>query len=346
LVHPGLEPKIQFCRYKNFIGQGEKNLAKFDKSEAGRNFFLARQLSEEKKYAPDPFLDSLCKATYPFYLIHLLYSGEDRIWTNRLEMARKFADSISFIQRTTGVGSSRVLSDALAGYRRKVEERICWNTNEAVEVYLLRAQRERELRDFIMAGTLTDSAFSLAKQFNDCEISLKGITDTANKYREALEFQRMLKQIELRINTDRFKDAITGFMELENYNRSHDIGRFGFSILPMFDYIKNQSIQDLTLQALLYYKGKNDLEQAFRYLKLLRLQDYPRKSAKESLEWMGRELARQDFTDRPDQNPVAFVRNYTGRDQWMKRFRFAYYSQAQHLRNKPGIRYLFRKFFP
>ena len=191
LIHRGLELKMQFCRYKILIEDGEKNLAKFDKPEAGRNFFLARQMSEEEKYASDPLLDSLCKVTYPFYLIHLLYAGEGRIWTNRMESARRFADSIAFIQRTTGVESSRELSDALAGYRRKVEERICWNANEAVEVFLLRAQRERGLKDFTMAAVLTDSAVSLIRENPDCLIPSAGVKDTVSKYAQAVDFQKM-----------------------------------------------------------------------------------------------------------------------------------------------------------
>ena len=346
LIHPGLGKKMQLCRYKILIGEGERNLAKSDKPEAGRNFFLARQLSEEEKYSPDPLLDSLCKVTYPFYLIHLLYSGEYRIWTNHLEMARRFADSIAFIQRTTGVESSRELSDALAGYRRKIEERTCWNANEAVEVFLLRAQHEREIKDFIMAAFLTDSAALLIRQNPDCLIPFTGMKDTTDKYQEALEFQRRLNQVEVCVTIGRFKDAVTDYLELEGYNRAHDIGRFGFPILPMFDYIRNQSIQELTLQAFLYFEGKPDPEQAYRYLKLLRLQDYPRKDARPFLEGLGKEYARKDFRDQPDKEPVDLVRSYTGRDPWMKRFRFAYYSEAQHLRHKPGLRYLFRKFFP
>jgi tetratricopeptide (TPR) repeat protein len=346
LIQRGLETKMQFCRYKIFIGEGEKKLAKFDKPEAGWNFFLARQLSAEEKYSPDPLLDSLCKVTYPFYLIHLLYSGEYRIWTNRLEMARRFADSIAFIQRTTGVESSRELSDALARYWRKIEERTCWNENEAVEVFLLRAQREREIKDFIVAASLTDSAVSLVRQIPDCLIPLTGIKDTADKYQEALEFQRRLKQVEISVTTGRFKDAVTGYLDLEDYNRAHDIGRFGFPILPMFDYIRNRFVQELTLQAFLYFQEKNDLQAALRYLKLLRLQDYPRKNARPFLEGLGKEYAVKDFGDQPDKEPVDLVRSYTGMDQWMKRFRFAYYSEAQILRHKPGLRYLFRKFFP
>ena len=346
LIHSGLEPKIQFCRYKNFIGQGEKNLTKFDKPEAGRNFFLARQLAEEEKYSPDPLLDSLCKVTYPFYLIHLLYSGEDRIWTNRLEMAHMFADSIAFIQRTTGVESSRELSDALAGYRRKIEERICWNANEAVEVFLLRAQRERELKDFTMAAALTDSAVSLIRQNPDCLIPSEGVKDTVSKYMQAVEFQKMQQNIILLVTTGQYEKAITGYLEMEHFFTSENIGRFGLDCIPMYDYVRERSRQELTIQAFLHFQGKNVLQEAYRYLKLLRLEDYPRKNARPFLEWLGKEVAGKDFHDQPDKDPVALVRSYTGRDQWMKRFRVAYYSQAQNLRHKPAIRYLFRKFFP
>jgi hypothetical protein len=133
---------------------------------------------------------------------------------------------------------------------------------------------------------------------------------------------------------------------MEHFFTSENIGRFGLDCIPMYDYVRERSRQELTIQAFLYFQGKNVLQEAYRYLKLLRLEDYPRKNARPFLEWLGKEIAGKDFHDQPDKDPVALVRSYTGRDQWMKRFRVAYYSQAQNLRHKPAIRYLFRKFFP
>ena len=346
LIHRGLELKMQFCRYKILIEDGEKNLAKFDKPEAGRNFFLARQMSEEEKYASDPLLDSLCKVTYPFYLIHLLYAGEGRIWTNRMESARRFADSIAFIQRTTGVESSRELSDVLAGYRRKVEERICWNANEAVEVFLLRAQRERGLKDFTMAAVLTDSAVSLIRENPDCLIPSAGVKDTVSKYAQAVDFQKMQQNIDLLVIKGQYEKAISGYLEMEHFFTSENIGRFGLDCNPMYDYVSERSRQELTIEAFLYFQGKNDLQEAFRCLKLLRLEDYPRKYARQFLEWLGKEYAGKDFRDQPDKDPVVLVRSYTGRDSWMKRFRVVYYQEAALLRHQPSVKYLFRKYFP
>jgi hypothetical protein len=345
LIHADIEQKIRFCRYWMLMDQGLKKLVEADRPEAGRIFFLARQIEADGHFPADPVFDSLCRVTYPFYLVHLLYTGEEKIWTNQLGMARQFADSIAFIQRTTGLQNSRELSDMLARYRRKVEERSCWNANEAVEVLLVRAQTERELKDFILDAALTDSAVSLAEQFRDCVIPMTGVKDTVDKYAEAYEYQRMLKQIEIFVITGKFKESVNGYIELETYNRAHDIGRFGLSIQTMYDYIYNHSVHELTLQAFLYFQEKQYLTEAFRYLKLLRIQDYPRKSAKLPLEWLGKMLAVQDFQDRPDHDPVDLVRNYTGSDKWMKCFRASYFRQAAALRNQLSIKYIFRWFF-
>ncbi|MCX6243221.1 MAG: hypothetical protein NTU98_00820 [Bacteroidetes bacterium] len=346
LINSGIEEKKMYCNYKLLIEKGMKNLAAKDKPEAGRNFFLARQISTEGQFPPDSVFDSLCRAFYPYYLIHLLYAGEERIWTNRLESARQFADSVAFIQRTTGVESSRELSDVLARYRRKVEERICWNANESVEVFLLRAETERQLKDFILAAALADSAVSVAHFYSDCVIPLPGVKDTAFKYREALEFQRIMRKADVFVSAGKYKEAIAGYIELEDYFRSHEISPFGLTLQPMYDYIRSRSIRELTFQALLYFEDKKDPESAFRYLKLLRIQDYPRKSVKEPMEWLGNEYARKDFAFRPEQDPLSLVRDYTGRDKWMKSFRVEYYKEAATLRNQPGIKYLFRKLFP
>ncbi|MCX6247844.1 MAG: hypothetical protein NTW10_08935 [Bacteroidetes bacterium] len=345
-LHRKLEPRMQYCRYRILISEGEKSLAKFDKPEAGRNFFLARQLAVDESYPTDQLLDSLCKLTYPFYLIHLLYAGEYRIWTNHLDLARKFADSIAFVQRTTGAGGSRELSDAVAGYRRKVDELICWNAGESAEVFLLRAQRERELLDFILAASLTDSAVAVAKEFSDCDIPLRGVKDTADKYREVFEYQRMLKEVDVFVSIGKYRDAVNRFLEAESYNRVHEVGRFGVSIVAMFDYIKERAIPDLTHEALLVYVARKDADPSLRYLKLLRLQAYPSESVKEPLEWLGKEFAAKDFAGRPDQNPVLLLDSYNGNDKWMKFFRMAYYKEAARLRDETGSKYFFRKYFP
>ena len=346
LIHRDLGPKIQFCKYQMIINEGLKNLSKLDKPEAGRNFFLARGFSEKEKFPSDTLLDSLCVATYPFYLVQLLKSGEFRIWTNRLEMARSFYDSIAFLQRTTGVQSSRELSEALAEYRRKIEQRTCWNANEAVEVFLLRAQRDRELKNFKLAASLTDSAVSLVEQNPDCQISLLGVKDTTTKYKKAVDFQFMQQNIDQLVSTGQYEKCVTEYLFMEDFFSFEGISKFGLDFIPMIDFIRDKLFPELTIQALLYYQRKNDFQETFAYIKQLRLQGYPRKDAKLYLEWAGKEYANYDFHHETLWDPVAQVRIYTGQDQWMKRFRVAYYSEAEHLRHNLFSFYLFRKLFP
>jgi hypothetical protein len=215
-----------------------------------------------------------------------------------------------------------------------------------VEVFLLRAERDRELKDFTIAAALTDSALSLIRQNPDCQIHSAGMRDTISKYAQAVNFQKMQRNIDLLVITGQFEKAIAGYLDMEHFFTSKNIGRFGLGCKLMYDYVSERSRQELTIRAFLYFQGKNGLQEALHYLKLLRLEDYPRKNARPFLEWLGKEYAGKDFHDQPDKDPVALVRSYTGKDNWMKRFRVAYYSQAQNLRHKPAIRYLFRKFFP
>jgi hypothetical protein len=345
-IHSGLESKIQFCKFKMLIAEGENSLVKSDKPEAGRKFFLARQLSQDENFPPDSLLDSLCRATYPFYLIYLLYSGEVRIWTNHLDLARRLADSIAFIQRTTGEESSRELSEALAGYRRLIAKNTCWNAHEAVDVFLVRAQQERELKNFILASLLTDSAILIIDQNPDCLIPSDGIKDTIIKYEQAVDFQMMQQNIDSLFMKGQYEKAIYCYPVMESLFTSDSIRRFGVDCISMYDYVYERSNQDLTIQAYLYFRKKDNLQKAFLYLELLRLQDYPRKSARPFLEDLGKEYANGDFRDQPDTKPVLLLRSYCGKDDWMKEFRFAYYSQAQHLRHKPFFMYLFRMLFP
>jgi hypothetical protein len=345
-VHHDLGPKIQFCRYKMLITEGEQNLSKLNKPEAGRIFFLVRQLAQKENFPPDSLLDSLCKVTYPFYLIHFLNSGEVAIWTNQLDKAKNLADSIAYLQRTTGVESSRELSDAIAQFRRKLDARSCWNIHESVDVLLVRAQDNRELKRFTTAALLTDSAVLLIRQNPDCLISSAAVNDTIIKYQQVVEFQKMQQEIDHFVLTGQYEQAIYDYPAMEQFFYSDSIKRFGIEFVPLYNYIHEKSLPELTLQAFLYYQDKNDPEEAFRYLKLLRLQDYPRKFARPYLEDMGKAFADKDFKSHPDTTPLSLVRQYVGTDKWMKRFRFAYYSKAQHLRHKPFFIYLIRKFFP
>lgn len=243
-IHSGLESKIQFCKYKMLISDGENSLVKSDKPEAGRKFFLARQLSQDENFPPDSLLDSLCRATYPFYLIHILYSGEVRIWTNHLDLASRLADSVAFIQRATDVENSRELSEALAGYRRLIEKRTCWNAHEAVDVFLVRAQQERELKNFILASLLTDLAILIIDQNPDCLIPSGGMKDTIVKYEQVVDFQKMQQNIDSLFMKGQYEKAISCYPVMESFFSSESIGNFGVDCISMYDYVHEISNQE------------------------------------------------------------------------------------------------------
>ncbi len=345
LIHQRFEHKAQFCRYKILIYDGVDSLVKHDIHEAYRKFFLARQLSQKEHFPPDSLLDSLCTFTFPEYLTPILRSGEERILSNHMDKARKFADSIVSVFRTTGIKCSNEFSEAFARYMMKIEERECRNITESVAVILQRSQRENALKNFILAASSEDTVMMLIEHNPYCLIQYDGLQDTILKYEQAVEFQKMQKNIDHLFMSGQYKKAISGYPEMETCFAANQVSRFGLECIPLYDYIHKKSRPNLTVQVILYYNGKNDLQEAFRYLKLLRAQNYPERSARSCQKILGKSFATKDFNGQPKKDPVLMVMGYCGIDKWMKGFRIGYYSQAGHLRHKPFFTYLFRKWF-
>ena len=333
LIHQKLDYKAQFCTYKVLISDGIDSIAKHNVYEAYWRFFHARQLSRKEHFLPDFLLDSLCRITFPEYLIPLLHSGEELILANYLEKARKFADSIVSVFRTTGIECSNEFSEEMMRYQQKFEERECLNIAASVTAILQRSQHERELRNFILSASSSDSVRMLIEHNSYCSIQNDGLQDTILQYEQAVDFQKMQKKIDRLFMAGQYDKAISSYPEMERFFSFGNIGRFGLDCVPIYDYVQKKARDQLTISAIRYFREKKNLQESLRYLKMLRLQKYPRKNATPILEELGKEFARKDFHDQPDVKPVLLVIGYIGQDNWMAKFRVAYETEARHLRH-------------
>ena len=285
-----------------------------------------KQENRQTKKHPvsDPLNDTLTENPFPHFLANLLSSNVDRIWTNHLDLANQLVDSVSNVQRTHGFGSSRELSDAIAVYQRKIRVRKCWTEKENVEIFLLRAGREREKKNFIKAESLSDSALICIRKNSECEISPAGIEDSVKVYAEAAEYQKKLHEIERFSVPHKEKELVKALWTAEQYFITHHIDRFGLTNLSSYDVIRERSSQVLTFQAFLFFRQNQHLQESFRYLKLLRLQDYPRDKARDYMQWLGKKYAEKDFREHPSDDPSARVLDYTHGDKWLKYFADSY----------------------
>jgi hypothetical protein len=333
LIHQKLEYKAQFCKYNVLISDGKDSLAKYDIHDAYRKFFLARQISRREHFPHDSLFDSLCRITFPEYLIVLLHSGEELILSNHLDKARKLADSTASIFRSTGIECSNEFSEVMAQYQQKIEEKECLNIAESVTAILQRSQRERELKNYILSASSSDSVKILIEHNPYCSIQFDGLQDTILQYAQAVDFQKMQKKIDRFFMAGQYDKAISNYPDMERIFSFDNISRFGIDCVPMFDYVHKKSRNELTISAIRYFREKNNLQEALRYLKMLRSQKYPRKKATPILEELGKEFARKDFHDQPDVKPVLLVMGYIGQDNWMAKFKFAYETEARHLRH-------------
>jgi len=261
---------------------------------------------------------------FPHFLAGLLSSNVDRIWTNHLDLANRLVDSVSMVQRTHGFGSSRELSDAIVVYRRKIRVRKCWTEKENAEILLLRAGREREKKNFIRAASLGDSALICIRNNPECEISPAGIEDSVKFYAEAAEYQKKLYEIDKVRVPHKEKELVKALWTAEQYFITHHVDRFGLTNISSYDAIRERSSQALTFQAFLFFRQNQHLQESFQYLKLLRLQDYPREKAKDYMQYTGKRFAEKDFKEHPSDDPSVKVQDYTHGDKWLKYFADSY----------------------
>jgi len=281
-------------------------------------------ITDPKQVNADPLTDSLIENPYPHFLANLLSTNAGRIWTNQLPIANQLVDSVAYVQRTHGMGSSRELSDAIATYRRKINVRKCWNEKDNVEIFLLRAGRDREKKDYFHASLLSDSALFCIKKNPDCDLSAAGIEDTLKVYAEAVEYQKKIRDLQRLMVPHKEKDLVKALWTAEQYYTAHHINRFGLTNLSTYESVREKSDQGLTFQAFLFFKQNQHIQESLEYLRLLRLQDYPVDKAKDYLESLGKRFAEKDFKEHPAENPTEKVVDYTHGDKWFKRFADSY----------------------
>ncbi|MDP4282514.1 MAG: hypothetical protein Q8867_10255 [Bacteroidota bacterium] len=272
LVHEALKSRIALSRFELNYTNGLQMLEKRDYNSAGQYFQNARrQCLDAGKYL-DQNLDSLCTLTYPFYLVHRLEVASSLIWNDRLSEAKGFADSIGQITRTRGLEKDSVLCSALNSYRNKIRERECGNQQVRIDILMVRAERQKEMGNFDRACEFMDSIRIVVNYTHSCRLILPSIKDSLEKYSYAGNFQKGLKEISPMLSSAKYQDALEKYLQLlEDYER-FDLKRFGLTIQPLADYVRQMENPQFTQAVLNYYALKNDTRSQSEYQKILQEQ--------------------------------------------------------------------------
>lgn len=283
--------------------------------------------------------DSLWRRSYTKNLISTLRAAESKIWLNQFDEASHFADSLSGIQKTGGFSDDTGLTDALEGYRRKIDERICWNTNESIEILMIRAVRNIDMKNFLKAGILLDSVPIIARENPGCHLPLNNARDTLSKYAPAIRYQQKLKEINSLYYASQYDQLIQMYMEnLEDWDRENLSG-FGLDKQSLNDFSRKKSNPFLIFHISDFFYRHKNYPESLEYLKLLRLQDFPPKKAKNLMKDLAGALAEADFPKYYNEDAAIFVKKYSGGDKWFSRFEFYYQFRWNELKNSaPAVK--------
>jgi hypothetical protein len=314
-----LQVKYNLCLAAGFREFGKRNF-----TDAGEFFHNACTMRDMLFTDRDPVLDSMCRITYPYFLARSLEKNEFLIWTNRLDEAGAFADSIDGIQRTLPGEGDSALEEAILSYRRKFQAKVCWNLEESVNVLRVRAERLLEMKNYTRGCQLLDSAVAEAGTHEECNSPVHEIVEILMKYKVAGNYQQEIDQAASDATAGNYFAAVQRCIGSEILYEQNRIGQFGIEKLTLEDFIRQRNNPRLTLGAICFFDSTQAPDLAFRYLVLLKLQGYPAKETRSLQSELGNDLASLDFRNNPVNDPNMLVKQYTGNDKWYAILRSAY----------------------
>jgi hypothetical protein len=278
--------------------------------------------------------DSTGRSRYVSELARQLLAGESLIWTNRLDSAGKFADTMLARAQKLGLGEEVIFAESMSNFRRKIGEQSCRNLVESFEILQVRAERDIELKFYGKAGILLDSAVRTAEDNPGCHFPVKPLKDTLEKYQPVISYQHQQDEIEGKVLAGNYPEAIGEYIVNTNSFEAGNLSRFVPPPPSLHDYIETKANPYLTIGAIGYFERIDSLDLAFTYARLLRIQNISRKNARNVIDSLGTRMGGRDFLKFPEEDPSKVVKRYTEGDPWFARFTMAYLTEWKSRRNQ------------
>jgi hypothetical protein len=295
----------------------------------------AGEILAARRFPADPLVDSLKNAVLPSFYSNRIWSSEGLIWTNHLDDALRFIDSLSSLAHSAGFAGDSRLEPVITRYRQMIGLRYCENRKEEYDLLMIRACRDIELHYYRQAGELLDSSIHLAGGRDTCRIDVSAAEDTLGKYRPVIRYYQQMFRADVMIASSKFDSAVADLRDAIALHSGEKLVRFGIGKIPLYDYVQGKNIPALTSAMIRDELRRNDPGEAYRYLELLRIQlPEPGQDEKELMKVVARELAGRDYPVNRTEDPVNAVKQYAESDPWFRVFRKAYTWQWNSLKNQ------------
>ncbi|MEI6900171.1 MAG: hypothetical protein WCL00_09850, partial [Bacteroidota bacterium] len=272
----------------------------------------------------DPVLDSLIRISYPVFLIERLALAESMIWSGQYKNALHFVDSIEQIQKKSSCRDHLQLRNSILKFRQKISTQQCRNLKDLFEALQIRAWRNIEMKKYIQALSLLDSAMLLKKKRVECTLHGASLEDSLKKYSPPAEYQSQQARIENSLALGEFGEVIS-MISFAGANFLKDkLAIFGLEKVELREVVEERRNQNFTIFTARYFLEAVNLKEAMDYLKLLKRQGGKETEAAGLMKSLGQKLAEADYRNAISSVPQQNLLKYQVEDDWFVEFRKNY----------------------
>jgi hypothetical protein len=201
---------------------------------------------------------------------------------------------------------------------------LCRNLSDSVEVRLIRADRWIAGRNYPRAMDILKEALTLSVSLSECRYPVQPLLDTISKYTQAATYQQKLADASGLAATGAYDLVITDLENASVIFLENQLSRKGLKPVSVSEFVEDRGNPLLTERAVNYYYLKGEYLASFNMMKLLRLQNFPERSAANLQSQLGRRLATEDYLKNHTDSVDVKIAGYTGGQEWFRTFSAAY----------------------
>ena len=329
-----LTAQIKKQRYDKYISDGISYIKYGNGKKALSNLETAKLLEKIYPFKTNQQLDSLIKNASALYILNYLEKGRVKIWGNELHKARDILDSAKIISKKYSLSEDTTISKAMFDLKIRIANQQCKNAREAFSEYYSKAYMDIAIKKYSSADDLFSKCLKTAEENGDCKIQDSMARTSKRKYILAAIYQKKFEESEDLANNSKYYDAIGKYIECEKYFFENNIQQYGLEHIPLNDYLASQNDNTYIYICANYYIDKNNFDNAFLFMEVLRKRNYPESLTADLQEMLAQKLAQSNYTADKKQKPPVLINKHTGKNTWYIYFKKAYLSAWKDMKKK------------
>ncbi len=269
LKHDARVQKLTSEVFQLLLEQSKRFWEKEEVLETMQDLNFAGNLQYRFSLPPSPELDSLLKQTTVSYILAIAETANLEVWRKNFRKA----DSIYKVCLALGyrykVEDNQVIDEKLQALAKKINIDGCRWHLEQVGILLKKAGGD--IRNYRVDDA--KSLYLKARQYYGQTLPCRKNADRTDSllaaYKNFFQFAEGYHNLTEQLFQSGFQAVLPRYARLDSLYHHQHLERFGFPYNGLYDFVRKQHTDRLTLAAVEYYLQQKSFETAFRFLKLL-----------------------------------------------------------------------------